>query len=286
MPPVDPDDRDLAALRARLPAEPPDGLGGFGRDPQDEDDADEAALRRLGAVARALRDDDFAAEEPPPAVWAAIAAAVDAPSTGAAGPLPPLATNPTKPSAAPAGPRAVPPPTPTPPEPRPAAGERTAPPASPEPSPAVPLRRGGRRLVPARWRLAAAAAVVLVVAAGAVAVAGQDSGPDVLASAVLEPLVDATGPGEAELVSSDGTTRLDLSLSAAGLPDPDGYYEVWLIDRDVRGMVSLGPVRDDGTYDVPADVDVTQFPIVDVSAEPADGNPTHSGSSVLRGTLA
>ena len=141
--------------------------------------------------------------------------------------------------------------------------------------------------MPARWRLAAAAAVVLVVAAvGAVAVAGRDSGPDVLASAVLDPLVDASGPGQAELVDADGTTRLDVSLAEAGLPAPDGYYEVWLIDRDVQGMVSLGPVRDDGTYDVPADVDVTRFPIVDVSREPADGNPTHSGTSVLRGTLA
>ncbi len=251
--------------------------------PVDPDDRDLAALRRLGAVARALRDDDFATEDPPPAVWAAIAAAVHAPATGTSEPRSPLAPDPAD---APAGPRAVPRPTPTPPEPPPREGERDTPPAPPESSPPVPLRRGGRHAVPVRWRLAAAAAVVLVVAAGAVTVAGRDSGPDVLASAVLEPLVDATGPGEAELVSSDGTTRLDVSLSAAGLPDPDGYYEVWLIDREVRGMVSLGPVRDDGTYDVPSDVDVAQFPIVDVSAEPADGNPTHSGSSVLRGTLA
>ena len=128
--------------------------------------------------------------------------------------------------------------------------------------------------------------VLVVAAVGAVAVTARDSGPDVVASAVLDPLVDATGPGQAELVAAGGTKRLDVSLSEAGLPAPDGYYEVWLIDRDVHDMVSLGPVRDDGTYDVPATVDVARFPIVDVSREPADGNPTHSGTSVLRGKLA
>jgi hypothetical protein len=51
-------------------------------------------------------------------------------------------------------------------------------------------------------------------------------------------------------------------------------------------MVSLGPVRSDGRYEIPAAVDVSAFPIVDVSIEPADGVPTHSGRSVLRGTLS
>lgn len=51
-------------------------------------------------------------------------------------------------------------------------------------------------------------------------------------------------------------------------------------------MISLGPVREDGIHDVPADIDVDQFPIVDVSVEPGDGNPVHSGNSILRGTLA
>ena len=61
---------------------------------------------------------------------------------------------------------------------------------------------------------------------------------------------------------------------------------MWLIDANVEGMVSLGPARSDGIYAVPSDLDVAAFPIVDVSVEPPDGNPTHSGVSVLRGTLA
>ncbi|HKY66402.1 MAG TPA: anti-sigma factor, partial [Acidimicrobiales bacterium] len=137
---------------------------------------------------------------------------------------------------------------------------------------------------------AAAAALVLVVVVGAVALArdGDDDGGSVVASAELEPLPDeptgAASPTRADLVDHDG--RLQLDLSTGDLPDADGFYEVWLIDTNVDGMVSLGPARADGTYSVPSGVDPAQFPIVDVSIEPPDGDPTHSGVSVLRGTLA
>ena len=50
-------------------------------------------------------------------------------------------------------------------------------------------------------------------------------------------------------------------------------------------LVSLGPLRPDGIYDIPPGVDPSRFPIVDVSVEPVDGDPTHSGDSVLRGEL-
>ena len=37
--------------------------------------------------------------------------------------------------------------------------------------------------------------------------------------------------------------------------------------------------------ELPADLDLAEFPLVDVSVEPLDGNPTHSGDSVARGEL-
>jgi anti-sigma-K factor RskA len=127
--------------------------------------------------------------------------------------------------------------------------------------------------------VAAAAAVVAVAIAVAVLRPADD---DVVAEATLEPLVPGVG-GDARLVASDGS--LELRLSAAGLPTPNGYYEVWLIDPTVSRLVSLGPLRPDGRYEVPAGVDPHAFPIVDVSEEPADGAPTHSGVSVLRSEL-
>lgn len=137
-----------------------------------------------------------------------------------------------------------------------------------------------------RWLVPAAAALVAVLLGLGAFVAARDSGPEVLASAVLEPLTGAEGPGEARLVEFDGGQQLDVTFDGGLPPAEGGYYELWLIDRQVDRMVSLGPVRADGTYDVPAGVDVEEFPVVDVSAEPTDGNPTHSGTSVLRGTLA
>ena len=62
--------------------------------------------------------------------------------------------------------------------------------------------------------------------------------------------------------------------------------EVWMINPDVTQLISLGPIRSDGIYDLPAGLDPAAFPIVDVSFESFDGNPQHSGNSVLRGELA
>ncbi len=58
-----------------------------------------------------------------------------------------------------------------------------------------------------------------------------------------------------------------------------------MIDEGVTRLVSLGPLRPDGTYDLPDTIDPRDFPVVDVSVEPVDGDPTHSGDSRLRGTL-
>ena len=42
-----------------------------------------------------------------------------------------------------------------------------------------------------------------------------------------------------------------------------------------------------GEFNIPDSFDLSRFPIVDVSVEPAnDPDPTHSGNSVVRGTLS
>ena len=56
--------------------------------------------------------------------------------------------------------------------------------------------------------------------------------------------------------------------------------------RDARRMVSLGTftVGRDGraVVTLPVTADPRRYPVMDVSIEPADGNPAHSGHSVLR----
>jgi anti-sigma-K factor RskA len=133
-----------------------------------------------------------------------------------------------------------------------------------------------------RWIVGAAlaAAAAALIAVTVAVIRGDDDPTRVVAAVELEPL-GTSGSGRAELVDRDGV--LQLQLQTEGLDPGDGYLELWLIDPTVTRLVSLGPLRDDGVYDVPANVDPAEFPIVDVSVEPIDGDPTHGGDSVLRG---
>jgi anti-sigma-K factor RskA len=138
----------------------------------------------------------------------------------------------------------------------------------------------GRR----RWRAAAAGLAVAAATVIAVVLVNDDDEAEiqVLSTVELEPVIGSAG-GRAELVRIDDS--IHLQLETAGLDTPDGFFEVWLIDPSVTELVSLGPLRADGDYDVPPGVDAAAFPIVDISDEPVDGDPSHSGTSILRGQL-
>jgi hypothetical protein len=135
--------------------------------------------------------------------------------------------------------------------------------------------------------LALAAAAVLALVAGVLlprVLAPQR--PEVIAQARLAALPGWTGAsGSATLERlPDGhrTLRLRLETPAIGRD----YREVWLIDPRTKALVSLGIVdRTTGTFAVPNDLDLTSYDLVDVSNERPDGNPAHSGDSIVRGTL-
>lgn len=145
----------------------------------------------------------------------------------------------------------------------------------------VPLTRG-----PGRWRwVAAAAAVGVIAGAGATWWAGREPAPQVVASATLEPLPgwDAGGSAEVE-TRSDGSRQLVVDLT--GQVGGDGFREVWLLKPDVSGLVSLGTLDGPtGRFDLPAGLDLDEFSVVDVSEEQFDGDPAHSGDSIVRGPL-
>ncbi len=145
-------------------------------------------------------------------------------------------------------------------------------------------RRGG-----SRWSLAAAAAAGVVVGGiGVGTVLGLESGEGetaVVAQAPLTDLATEAPAGDAVLETRpDGTRVLVVDADA---PDvDDAYLEVWLIDEAIDGMVSLGHLSGgSGEFVIPDGFDVGAFPIVDISVEPLDGVPTHSGDSVTRGVL-
>lgn len=220
-------------------------------------DPDEVeSLRRVVALAAELDDEDRRPTAPPASLWAGIAAAVA--DTGPdpadhAGPVPPTAGG-------------------------------AVPTVSAVPGVADLAAHRARRGRTLPWVLGAAAAVVAVVA-GVVGVGLVGGGDDttVVASADLDVLEDGVAPGSARLVDADGQLVLELD---AELGPVDGFHEVWLLTPEVDGLVSLGPLRDDGRYELPAGVDPERYSVVDVSVEPLDGDPTHSGRSVLRGPLS
>ena len=144
-----------------------------------------------------------------------------------------------------------------------------------------------------RWVAPLAAIVVgVAIGAGAVIVAQNRSSDETIeAVAPLTP-VD-TGPlaadagrqlGEAELVAVPAGNQ--VRVNAADLPATGNSYEVWLFG-DEGNMVSLGTLSDGaGTFTVPNGIDPRVYRVVDVSEEPPDGKPAHSGVSLVRGAFS
>jgi hypothetical protein len=201
----------------------------------------------------ALAVPEFAASgapvAPPPRVWAAIAAATGVSTDPATTPLRQVLA------------------------PRPA--------AVPAPAPQDDVRELRAR----RTGLLLAAAAVAVVAAGAGAIALNRDDGVTLASTRLAPLESADASGTASVVEADDGTRvLRIVLDAPAAED--GFYEAWLADESAEGMIPMGTVEPGTTsLPVPDGVELAQWPTVEVSVEPVDGDPDHSGVSLVRGAL-
>lgn len=142
-----------------------------------------------------------------------------------------------------------------------------------------------------------AAALVGVVIAVGIFLAGNDGTRQVLATAMLayDPVsFDRLGnaaSGNASLVSQDD--QLVIEIVDSRLPDPGegADLEVWLIQPDDEGnvadLVSLGVVNpvEPGALEIPTSHDPAVYYVVDISVEPRDGDASHSGRSILRGPL-
>ena len=160
------------------------------------------------------------------------------------------------------------------------AWERAEPPPLHEP--AVPKRERRRRLV-LRPAVAALCAVALL-AAGTGLGALIDSDPEPATRLVLSPLdgVDPQARGRVGI----GSDRVSVRVTGLAPTGEGEFYELWLLGADNQ-LVGLGSFRvgEDGsaTLRVPLPVDPERFRYFDISLEPGDGDPGHSGVSVLRG---
>jgi Anti-sigma-K factor rskA, C-terminal len=109
--------------------------------------------------------------------------------------------------------------------------------------------------------------------------------------AALSPTAAGTG-GEVRLVAAADSRTLVIEVTDPGGEPEGGYFEAWLMGDGSTRLYSLGALtpqdggdRFTGTFGLPDDLPLDQFDTVDVSAEHYDGDPTHSGESLLRGTL-
>ncbi|WP_166789166.1 anti-sigma factor [Cryobacterium sp. TmT2-59] len=112
----------------------------------------------------------------------------------------------------------------------------------------------------------------------------QQAPAPVIATAELDPFPGWTASGVAQVEKTADGHR-EVVVDVTGATDA-GLREVWLIKSDASGLISIGLLDgDSGHFAIPDGVDLSEFPLVDVSAEPDDGNPAHSGDSIVRGEL-
>ncbi|MDZ8172227.1 anti-sigma factor [Microbacterium xanthum] len=148
----------------------------------------------------------------------------------------------------------------------------------------TPERRGVPRWTKMMFALAASIAAVLAVV-GVTSVLRP--APTELAAAALDAFPNHPGAyGSAVVVEDpDGERLITVQLDADDAAT-DAYREVWLITADASEIVSLGVLEGaEGTFTIPDDIDIDEYVLVDISEEPLDGDPTHSGDSIVRGEL-
>lgn len=151
-----------------------------------------------------------------------------------------------------------------------------------------PARRGRRRPL----ALAAAAGLAAGLVLGWAGAAWPDRAEPAVATTPLAPLATAaTAPsGAVGLAEHDGHREVVVEVADPAGPPAGGYLEVWLMSAAGDRLYALGALVPDGTvlrgrYPLPEGLSLDAWPIVDVSLEPLDGDPRHSGTSLLRGPV-
>lgn len=177
--------------------------------------------------------------------------------------------------------------------------------ADPGSRPIAGRQRGGRQgggsfRQRGPWLLGAAAGILLGAAGAWIALtilgpaappvaAPSPSRPTatavVVAQTALAPLAGHSASGSAQVEDlPDGSRQLVISLPEEKLT---GFREVWVGSADLSKMVSLG-ILGQGTrsFVLPGGLNLADYPVLDISNEPYDGNPAHSAESIARGKFA
>jgi anti-sigma-K factor RskA len=165
-------------------------------------------------------------------------------------------------------------------------------------APARRPRRSLAEVLGVAWpRVAVGALSALFLLAAGVGVGLQLGGDDALTDGgpVQTVQLDAFGEevppgasGEVLMTSGDGATSDRMTLDVSGLEQSGDreFYELWLLGEKGE-LIALGSFRvpPDGssTIEVPLPVNPERYRYFDISIQPENGDPQHSGRSVLRG---
>jgi Anti-sigma-K factor rskA, C-terminal len=158
--------------------------------------------------------------------------------------------------------------------------------------PETPRRAGRRRLPVLRLRLAPAAGLAalllaLGVAAGVLIGGGGGEGAaSPIATLAMSPIDDGPQGAHGSVRLAAGERRATVDVGGLDPSGARGFYELWLLDDNGR-MVALGSFRvgEDGKAEIelPLPVAPEQYRYFDLSLQEDNGDPAHSGISVLRG---
>ena len=204
-----------------------------------------AEVRGFARPVEATRESDDALLQPDPRVWSGIAAELGLGAAFAADPL-----------------------------------------GVPAPRPVAVLERRRRRFRRSVVAIASAAAVVLVVGGIGVGLLHAREDAQRIATATLHAFPAWKGSSGTAVLERLPDGHEVVQVTTTVQPDGRTDHEVWLMTAGARRLVSLGMLQGtSGTFAVPAGIDPSRFRLVDVSDEPRDGNPAHSGDSIIRGEL-
>ena len=143
-----------------------------------------------------------------------------------------------------------------------------------------PLRLRPHR---AGWLLGAVAAVLVALV---LVVGGLTIGRDREQTVALGGPAASGASAEARMRGA-GDDQV-MTITATGLPRPPAgaWYEVWLVgDPGEEFPVGVLAPDGEGIWSLPAEV-AARYRVIDVTLERADGDPSRSGRSVLRGSYA
>ncbi|MEZ5076745.1 MAG: anti-sigma factor [Solirubrobacterales bacterium] len=166
--------------------------------------------------------------------------------------------------------------------------------AAAEPGPPAARRgRRGLRLPTLTLRpLPATGLATVLLAIGLVAgllIEGGSSSEPAGAGLVLNRIDDGPAGASGDVAVAANDSRATLVVEGLDPSGADQFYEAWLLDADGK-MIALGSFRvgEDGRAEVqvPIPVSPSRYAYFDVSLQEDNGDPTHSGVSVLRGSTS